>query len=168
MARSIRLSAASCPIRAAPRLPAARRGMAETPAPTTRRRKPRPPPCGPSVRSCRSDGASGRTPSRGIRSRVVLRQPRRNMRPGIRMEPPVSLPNATSCLPAATATVDPLARSAQSTEGRAGRTGVPNYGLYSRDAERQVLLEVRLCPTTAASAAASAARAPARHVRCRW
>ena len=48
---------------------------------------------------------------------------------GIRTEPPVSLPNATSASPIATATAEPLDDPPGTRPGSRGLTGVPNQGL---------------------------------------
>ncbi len=54
------------------------------------------------------DGASGSTPSSGTRPRLVFSPATPQQAAGIRIEPPVSLPKATSASPAPTATAEPL------------------------------------------------------------
>src|SRR6185437_7118627 len=62
-------------------------------------------PSGPTVSM---EVASGYTPSSGIRPQVVFRPAIPQQAAGIRTEPPVSVPRATSASPAATATAEPL------------------------------------------------------------
>src|SRR5689334_21073827 len=62
-------------------------------------------PSGPTVSM---EVASGYTPSSGIRPQVVFRPAIPQQAAGIRTEPPVSVPRATSASPVATATAEPL------------------------------------------------------------
>ncbi len=62
-------------------------------------------PSGPTVSI---EGASGYTPSSGTRPQVVFRPAIPQQAAGIRTEPPVSVPRATSASSAATATAEPL------------------------------------------------------------
>ena len=55
-----------------------------------------------------NDGASGHTPSSGMRPKVVLRPTVPQHAEGVRTEPAVSVPMATSASPVATATAHPL------------------------------------------------------------
>ena len=64
--------------------------------------------CGPSARPCRGTAPAGRTPSSDTRPRVVFSPTTPQHAAGIRIEPPVSLPKATSASPAPTATAEPL------------------------------------------------------------
>ena len=48
---------------------------------------------------------------------------------GMRIEPPVSEPKATSASPLATATADPLDEPPGTRAGSSGLTGVPNAAL---------------------------------------
>src|ERR1700759_4595776 len=82
-------------------------------------------PSGPTVSR---DGASGYTPSSGTRPQVVFRPAIPQQAAGIRTEPPVSVPRATSASPAATATAEPLDEPPGSRLGSAGFTGVPDQG----------------------------------------
>ena len=113
-----------------------------------------------------SDGASGYTPSTGTRPQVVFRPAIPQQAAGIRMEPPVSVPRATSASPAATATADPLDDPPGSRRGSAGFTGVPDHGLTpladQHSSARLVLPTIRAparraAVTTAASLAAGRA-----------
>ena len=76
---------------------------------------------------------------------------------GIRIEPPVSDPSATSASPATTATAEPLEDPPGIRAGSSGLTGVPNHRLVPSGSIasscRFVLPTIR----------APAARAPARH-----
>src|SRR5439155_24948147 len=74
-------------------------------------------------------GASGQTPSTGTRPCVVLRPVTPQHAAGIRIDPPVSEPSATSASPVATATADPLEEPPGMSAGSNGFTGVPNQGL---------------------------------------
>src|SRR6478735_2749999 len=81
-------------------------------------------PSGPTVSM---DGASGYTPSSGTRPQVVFRPAIPQQAAGIRTEPPVSVPRATSASPAATATAEPLDDPPGSRPGSSGFTGVPDH-----------------------------------------
>ena len=72
-----------------------------------------------------SDGASGHTPSREIRPQVVLRPTVPQQADGLRMEPAVSLPMATSTSPSARATAQPLELPPGMQAGSKGLAGVP-------------------------------------------
>ncbi len=74
-------------------------------------------------------GASGRTPTRLIRPAVVFRPATPQHAAGMRIEPPVSLPNATSASPVATATAAPLEEPPGTRAGSSGLTGVPAQSL---------------------------------------
>ena len=74
-------------------------------------------------------GASGRTPASGIRAHVVFRPATPQQAAGIRMDPPVSEPYATSASPVATATAEPLDEPPGTRAGSSGLTGVPNARL---------------------------------------
>ncbi len=106
------------------------------------------------------EGARGRTPSRGTRPRVVFSPATPQHAAGIRIEPPVSLPKATSASWAPTATAEPLDEPPGTSRASRGLTGVPNHGLIpvtpNASSWRLVL------PTTTRAPAASAARVPAR------
>src|SRR6185437_621911 len=81
-------------------------------------------PSGPTVSI---EGASGYTPSSGTRPQVVFRPAIPQQAAGIRTEPPVSVPRATSASPAATATAEPLDDPPGSRPGSSGCTGVPDH-----------------------------------------
>ena len=74
----------------------------------------------------------------------------------MRMEPPVSLPYATSASPVATATADPLDDPPGTRAGSSGFTGVPNQGLTP------VTPRASSCRLVRPTMRAPAARAPAR------
>ena len=88
-------------------------------------------------------GASGQTPSNEIRPCVVFSPNTPQHAAGIRTEPPVSDPNATSASSVATATADPLEEPPGMSPGSSGLTGVPNHGLVPSGQHRE-LVEVRL------------------------
>src|ERR1700761_4187118 len=81
-------------------------------------------PSGPTVSM---EDASGYTPSSGTRPQVVFRPAIPQQAAGIRTEPPVSVPRATSASPAATATAEPLDDPPGSRPGSSGFTGVPDH-----------------------------------------
>src|SRR5215469_8639920 len=112
-------------------------------------------PSGPTVSR---DGASGYTPSSGIRPQVVFRPAIPQQAAGIRTDPPVSVPRAASA--AATATAEPLDDPPGSRRGSAGFTGVPDQGFTpladQHSSVRLVLPTIRaparlVAATTAAS-----------------
>ena len=106
-------------------------------------------------------GASGHTPSNEIRPCVVFRPHTPQHAAGIRTEPPVSHPNATSASPVATATADPLEEPPGISPGSSGLTGVPNHGLVPSGS---IASSSRFAfPTNRASAA----RQPASHTASR-
>ncbi len=74
-------------------------------------------------------GASGRTPSRLIRPQVVFSPAIPQHAAGMRIEPPVSVPKATSASPAATAVAEPLDEPPGTRRGSSGLTGVPKASL---------------------------------------
>ena len=120
-------------------------------------------PSGPTVSR---DGASGYTPSTDTRPQVVFRPAIPQQAAGIRTEPPVSVPRATSASPAATATAEPLDDPPGIRRGSAGFTGVPDHGLIpladQHSSARLVLPTIRAparraAATTAASLAAGLA-----------
>src|SRR6266568_5034967 len=120
-------------------------------------------PSGPTVSR---DGASGYTPSTGTRPQVVFRPAIPQQAAGIRTEPPVSVPRATSASPAATATAEPLDDPPGSRRGSAGFAGVPDHGFTpladQHSSVRLVLPTIRAparraAATTAASLAAGLA-----------
>src|SRR6201981_3334420 len=96
--------------------PGSIRPIASSPAATSA-------PSGPTVSR---DGASGYTPSSGTRPQVVFRPAIPQQAAGIRTEPPVSVPRATSASPAATATAEPLEDPPGSRRGSSGLAGVPD------------------------------------------
>src|SRR5689334_21890499 len=81
-------------------------------------------PSGPTVSM---EDASGYTPSSGTRPQVVFRPAIPQQAAGIRTEPPVSVPRATSASPAATATAEPLDDPPGSRPGSSGFIGVPDH-----------------------------------------
>src|ERR1700761_117255 len=81
-------------------------------------------PSGPTVSS---DRPSGYTPSSGIRPQVVFRPATPQQAAGIRTDPAVSVPSATSASPRATATAEPLDEPPGSRSGASGFTGVPDH-----------------------------------------
>src|SRR6516225_7636631 len=80
-------------------------------------------PSGPTVSR---DGASGYTPSSGTRPQLVFRPTTPQQAAGIRTEPPVSVPSATSASPVATATAEPLDEPPGRRRGSTGFTGIPD------------------------------------------
>src|SRR5438270_7590109 len=76
------------------------------------------------------------------------------------MDPPVSVPSATSASPDATATADPLEEPPGTSRGSSGLTGVPYHGLIP-DTPKASSCRLVL-PTITAAPAFSAARMPAR------
>ena len=106
------------------------------------------------------DGARGSTPSSATRPRVVLRPATPQHAAGIRIEPPVSLPNATSAWPEPTATAEPLEEPPGTNAGSSGFTGVPNHGLIPVTPKASSCRLV--LPTTVRAPEASAARVPAK------
>src|SRR5205823_14757474 len=102
-------------------------------------------------------GASGHTPSSGMRPYVVFRPTVPQQADGTRIEPPVSEPRATSASPEATATADPLDDPPGMRSGSRGLTGVPNHGFVpsgNMASSCRLALPTRRAP---------AARAPDRH-----
>ena len=95
---------------------------------------------GPTVSS---EGASGHTPSSGMRPQVVLRPAVPQHADGLRIEPAVSLPSARSTSPSASATALPLELPPGMHAGSNGLTGVPKCAVHARAAARQ-LVEVGL------------------------
>src|SRR5690348_12081441 len=83
-------------------------------------------PSGPTVSM---EDASGYTPSSGARPQVVFRPTTPQQAAGIRTEPPVSVPRATSASPAATATAEPLEDPPGMRRASSGFGGVPSHGL---------------------------------------
>ncbi len=77
---------------------------------------------GPTVSSV---GASGWTPSSGMRPYVVFRPTTPQQAAGVRTDPPVSVPSATSAPSVATATADPDDEPPGMRAGSSGFTGVP-------------------------------------------
>ena len=75
---------------------------------------------------------------------------------GVRIEPPVSVPNATSASPVATATALPLDEPPGTRVGSSGFTGVPNHGFTP------VPPNASSCRFVLPTMRAPAARAPAR------
>src|SRR5580692_93773 len=121
-------------------------------------------PSGPTVSR---DGASGYTPCTGTRPQVVLRPTTPQQAAGIRTEPPVSVPSATSASPVATATAEPLDDPPGRRRGSSGFTGVPDQVFVpTADQHSSVRFalptmaapERRAAATTAASRAAGLAR----------
>src|SRR5262245_59549589 len=82
-------------------------------------------PSGPIVSN---DGASGQTPSSGMRPNVVFSPVTPQQAAGIRTDPPVSEPSATSASSVATATAEPLDDPPGTSAASSGFTGVPNHG----------------------------------------
>src|SRR3984957_7908754 len=76
-----------------------------------------------------SDGASGYTPLTEIRPYAVFSPVTPQQAAGMRTEPPVSVPNATSASPVATATADPEDDPPGSRRGSRGLVGVPDQWL---------------------------------------
>ncbi len=73
-----------------------------------------------------SDGASGYTPFTEIRPYAVFSPVTPQQAAGMRTDPPVSVPNATSASPVATATADPDDDPPGSRRGSSGFIGVPD------------------------------------------
>ena len=120
-------------------------------------------PRGPTVSR---DGARGYTPFTEIRPCVVFRPATPQQAAGILTDPPVSVPNATSASPVATATADPLDDPPGSRLGSRGLTGVPAQWLIpladQHSSVRPALPTIRAPPsradaTTAASVSARSA-----------
>src|SRR3984885_15327650 len=101
-------------------------------------------------------GVSGRTPSSGMRPQVVFSPQIPQQAAGIRIDPPVSVPYATSASPVATATADPLDDPPGASEGSSGFSGVPNHGLIP------VTPSASSCRLVLPTTRAPAARRPAR------
>jgi hypothetical protein len=102
-------------------------------------------------------GASGHTPSSGMRPWVVFNPTVPQHADGILIEPPVSEPSATSAWSVATATADPLEEPPGMRSASSGLTGVPNQGFVpigSIASSCMFALPTRRAP---------AAREPARH-----
>ena len=112
------------------------------------------------------EAASGYTPSAGTRPQVVFRPAIPQQAAGIRTEPPVSVPNATSASPVATATAEPLDDPPGTRSGSTGFTGPPDHEftpLADQHSSSRLVLPTILAPdrraaaTTAASLAAGLA-----------
>ena len=115
-------------------------------------------PSGPTVSM---EGASGYTPSSGTRPQVVFRPVTPQQAAGIRTEPPVSVPRATSASPAATATAEPLDDPPGSRRGSAGFTGVPDQGftpLADQHSSVRLVLPTIRAPARRAAATTGASR----------
>src|SRR3954469_6966579 len=74
-------------------------------------------------------GASGQTPSSETRPYVVFNPAVPQQADGIRTDPPVSLPSATSASSLATATAEPLLDPPGISAASSGLIGLPNHGL---------------------------------------
>lgn len=72
-----------------------------------------------------SEGASGRTPNIGTEPKVGLSPTTHRAAAGLRSDPAVSVPSATSAPPVATATAEPLDDPPGTRRGSTGFTGVP-------------------------------------------
>src|ERR1700677_2664987 len=77
----------------------------------------------PSAPTVSSDGASGYTPLTEIRPYAVFSPVTPQQAAGTRTDPPVSVPNATSASPVATATADPDDDPPGSRRGSSGFVG---------------------------------------------
>src|SRR5580692_3685333 len=120
-------------------------------------------PSGPTVSI---DGPRGYTPSSGTRPEVVFRPTTAQQAAGIRTEPAVSVPSATSASPLPTATAEPLDEPPGRRLGSTGFTGVPDHGFVpaaDQHSSARLVLPTILAPdrraaaTTAASLAAGSA-----------
>src|SRR3954471_16795880 len=115
-------------------------------------------PSGPTVSM---EAASGYTPSSGIRPQVVFRPVIPQQAAGIRTEPPVSVPRATSASPVATATAEPLDEPPGIRRGSSGFGGVPSHGVIpladQHNSVRLVLPTIR-APARRAAATTGASR----------
>ena len=112
-----------------------------------------------------SGGDSGKTPAIEIRPRVVLRPATPHAAAGMRTEPPVSVPRATSASPSATATAEPDEEPPGTRPGSSGLTGVPVCSLTpsaNQHSSLRFVLPMTRPPDrrTAATQAASAAAGP--------
>src|SRR5271165_5511858 len=94
-------------------------------------------------------------PFSGTRPHAVLRPTTPQQAAGIRTEPPVSVPNAISASPRATATADPLDDPPGTRRGSRGLTGVPDHWLIPLADQHSSLSEV--FPTIRAPAARAVA-----------
>jgi len=121
-------------------------------------------PSGPTVSM---DDASGYTPWAGTRPQVVFRPTTPQQAAGIRTEPPVSVPSATSASPTATATAEPLDEPPGTRRASSGLVGIPDQAFVpSADQHSSVKLVLptiwapdrRAAATTAASWPAGRAR----------
>src|SRR6266567_6225721 len=115
-------------------------------------------PSGPTVSI---EGASGYTPSSGTRPQVVFRPAIPQQAAGIRTEPPVSVPRATSASPAATATAEPLDDPPGSRPGSSGLAGVPDHGftpLADQHSSVRLVLPTIRAPARRAAATTGASR----------
>src|SRR5579863_723063 len=101
-----------------------------------------------------------------MRPYAVLRPARPQQAAGMRIDPPVSVPNATSASPVATATADPDDDPPGSRRGSSGLTGVPDQWLMPLADQHSSVSPVlptirapasRADETTAASATAGSA-----------
>src|SRR6185369_8680328 len=75
------------------------------------------------------EGESGCTPASGIRPQVVFSPATPQHAAGMRTEPPVSVPSATSASPRATTTAEPLDEPPGTSAASSGFTGVPSASL---------------------------------------
>ncbi len=101
-------------------------------------------------------GDRGHTPSSGTRPQVVLSPVVPQHAAGMRTDPPVSLPKATSASSVATATAAPLDEPPGTSRGSSGFTGVPYQGFTP------VTPKASSCRLVRPTMRAPAARAPAR------
>ena len=106
-------------------------------------------------------GARGHTPSSGTRPHVVFSPAIPQQAAGIRMEPPVSLPYATSASSVATATAEPLDEPPGTRVESSGFTGVPYHWL------KPVTPSANSCKFVRPTIRAPASRAPARQAASR-
>ena len=100
--------------------------------------------------------ASGQTPSSETRPWVVLSPTVPQQAEGMRTDPPVSLPKATSASPLPTATAEPLDEPPGTSAGSSGLTGVPKWAFTP------LAPNASSCRLVFPTMRAPAARAPAR------
>ena len=103
--------------------------------------------------------ASGYTPRAGTRPQVVFRPTTPQQAAGIRTEPPVSVPSATSASPTATATADPLEEPPGRRRGSSGFTGVPDHRFHppaDQHSSVRLVLPTILAPDRRAAATTGA------------
>ena len=115
-------------------------------------------PSGPTVSM---EVASGYTPSSGTRPQVVFRPVIPQQAAGIRTEPPVSVPRATSASPVATATAEPLDEPPGSRPGSSGFGGVPSQEftpLADQHSSVRLVLPTIRAPVRRAAATTGASR----------